>query len=275
MVNAADEWSTDRLSSGDRRRFLTAGLLVLLGFGIVAHPLYLWPHYGQTGYAVDVKRTSEVPESSVKYGALPPGARAAFDEAIAGEESVLWSGEDGRAVEFYWDRPAVHYDGNYYRVTLLHGDSGDFIQPLLRWFLTAAGTFLVVFGGSVLYAASCTPLTPMRALWMPAALSVAFAGTNAYDVLFSGVRRAVLNFPSRIVLLVPVTTIALAVGSAVAAGRDSRTVVGGVVGMALLGVAVANTLHPISLLVLAGYLAIGGAPWFAIGYELTTDIPDR
>jgi len=107
---------------------------------------------------------------------------------------------------------------------------------------------------------------------VPAALTVAFVGTNAYDVLFSGVQRAALSFPSEIVLLIPVTTIALAVGSAVAAGRDSRIVVGGVVGIILLGVLLAGNPNPVSLMVLAGFLTIGSAPWFAVGYKLTTGV---
>jgi len=149
MSSATPNRPVNRLSDRNHRQVLVAGLFVLLGLGIVAHPLYLWPHYGQVGYALDIKQIDEVPASSIEYDVVPPDAQAVFDQAIAGEESVLWSGEDDRAIEFYWDRPAIHYGGAYYRATLLHGDSGDFIQPLLRWFLTAAGVFFIVFGGFV------------------------------------------------------------------------------------------------------------------------------
>lgn len=256
--------------SRDRTRTVVAGVLVVLGLGMVANPLYLWPHYAQTGYGLGVERVDEVPATSIEYADLPPAAQAALDEAIEDDGAVLWSGEHDRAIDVFEDRPVVRRDGAAYRVTLYHGDSGDFIDPVLRWVLTAIGTLLVAIGGMVIYTASWTPLTPIRGVPIPAAVTVAFYATNAYDVLFSGVQHGFLSIPLEVVLLVPVTAIALPIGSAFAAGRDARVIAGGVVAMAGLGFAIGRSLHPTVLLVVGGILAVGGAPWFVLGYRLTS-----
>jgi hypothetical protein len=263
MADATTRWSPARPSAGG------AVLLVVLGLGLIAHPLYLWPHYGQQGYGLQVERTAELSGSIVEYDALPPDARAAFDAARAGEGARLWSGEDDQAIEALSGRQLVYHEGAYYRVLLLPGHARSSGLLHVRWLLTALGTGIAVVGGLVRYTRTWQPLTPTRALWLPAALAVTVTGTNAYDVLFSAVPWAVLRHPSELVLLIPVTSIAVVVGSAVAAGPDWRIVAIGLGAMALIGIAIAGALAPVVLLVLAGVLTVGGAPWFAVGYLLT------
>lgn len=254
--------------SDDSLDVVVAILLVLLGIGLLAHPLYLWPHYGQTQHVLLVQPGSDQPESFIDYDSLSPAARAAFRDAVSDGQRVLWSGEDDRAIDRFQNSPTIRYDGEYYRTGVRHTDSSDFTETLLRWYGTALSAFLIAFGGLVLYYGSWRPLTPLRSLSVTAAVSIAFLATNAYDVLFSGVEGPVLGVAKLGILeLIPVTTLFLAIGSEVVRnGIESRAAIGGTVGIVLLTLLI-NA--PAFQIVVVLMVIVFGLPWFGLGYRLT------
>lgn len=255
----------------DPLEVVVAVLVILVGFAVLAHPLYLWPHYGQTLHVLVVEQETGPPESFIEYDALPPDARAAFSEAVDEGQHALWSGEDDPVIDRFQGGPVIEYNGEYYRTGFQRGVTVDFEETLLRWYGTAIGGLLVAFGGLVLYSGSWRPLTPLRSLSVTAVVTGAFLATNAYDVVFSGVDGPVFGIAGLgIVKLIPVTTLFLAVGSEVARnGPRSSTAVGGTVGIAFLGILVPN---PRAFQVVLGLITVvGGLPWLGLGYVLTDD----
>lgn len=259
---------SDAELSDDSLDVVVAILLVLLGIGLLAHPLYLWPHYGQTQHVLVVQQESNQPDTFVEFDTLSPEAQAAFREAVSDGQHVLWSGEDDRAIDRFQDSPTIRYDGEYYRTGFQHGVTLDFTETLLRWYGTAVGAFLLAFGVLVLYFGSWRPLTPLRSLLVTAAVSIAFLATNAYDVLFSGVEGPILGIAKLGILeLIPVTTLFLAIGSEVVRnGRQSRAAIGGTVGIVLLTLLI-NA--PAFQIVVVLIVIVFGLPWFGLGYRLT------
>lgn len=274
MTAAADPEAEDRLPDGRRGQVVIAGLIIAIGLGLMAHPLYLWPHYGQTSVGMYAEAMSEPPETFVEFEQLPPEARTAFREELTTGETVLWTGDDDRAIEAL-DGAVVHYQGEYYRVILTFGHNVDFIPALLRWMLTAASAFMVVYGGLVLYARTWRPLTPVRSLWAPVVVAAGFLATAWYDVSFSGVSGPVLRITGDVagldlLQIIPISSLFLAIGSQSALhGWRSRLTLGGTLGILLLVFARFGTVHPVALIALTVYTAIGGAPWIALGYRLT------
>lgn len=145
-------------------------VLIVLGLAMLAHPLFLWPHYGQTPYGLgDVEQVSGETDSeaTIAYEELPPKAQAAFDDARNEDDEDLWSGEDERALA-----ALIEY------VPWTH-------ETLLRPLLTMIGSFLVAFGALASAGSSWRPVTPRRSLAFVLAGTLGAAGTIAYDSLVS------------------------------------------------------------------------------------------
>lgn len=267
------EQLSDTELSDDSLDVVVAILLVLVGIGLLAHPLYLWPHYGQSKHVLVVQQESTQLDSFVEFDTLSPEAQAAFREAVSDGQHVLWGGEDDRAIDRFQDSPTIRYNGEYYRTGFQEGVTLDFIETLLRWYGTAVGGFLTAFGAFVLHSGSWRPLTPLRSLLVTAAVSIAFLATNAYDVLFSGVEGPVLGVAKLGILeLIPVTTLFLAIGSEVVRnGMESRTATGGTVGIVLLTLLINVPSFPIVVIL---FVIVFGLPWFGLGYRLTA-VTDR
>lgn len=266
-----DVHSADGQFFEDRLNPIVAVLLVLVGIGLLAHPLYVWPHYAQSPFVVHVQPTSDQPEQFVEFESLDPAAQAAFEQAFGDGRHTLWSGDDDRAIRTLQTTPAVHYDGEYYRVAVQHTDSGFDFTILVRWFITALGAFLLVFGGLAVSKGSWYPFTPLNALLVPVAVLLGFFLTNVYDVLFSGVRGSVWwHGAVGLIELIPLTTGFLAVGSEVARnGRRSRRAIGGSV-VIVLGSAVVIGSPSIALLIGGVLTLVGGVPWFWLGDKYTS-----
>lgn len=275
MPAVADNNAEDLLGDGGHRQVLVAGLLIVIGLAVIAHPLYLWPHYGQTGVGMQLAIMSEPPEPFVEFDRLPREAQTAFREEVDGGDPVLWTGEDDRALDAL-DGATVRYEGQYYRVILLYGHGGDFLLVLVRWVLTAIGAFVVVYGGLVLYTREWRPLRPVRSLWAAAGIRASFLATAWYDVTVSGVPGSVVgitgNLPGLdLIEIIPITSLFLAVGSAGAlTGWRSRTAIVGPVAILLLVYARYGVFQPVAVIALTLYTAIGGAPWLVLGHRLTT-----
>lgn len=255
---------------------VVAGLVVLVGLALLAHPLYLWPHYGQQPFFLGVEQEPVDPGSAVAFDGLSSASQEAFEAAVADGVHALWSGEDDRAIDRFQSDPTVAYRGDTYRTRLGHGDDAGLLGPLLRWYASAAGAFLVAFGGWALAAGSWRPFTPTSSLSVPAAVAVAFVATNAYDVLFSGVDGTVFRLTGLGILdLIPVTALFVAIGAEVARnGRDSRLARWGTVGIILVAVAVFGNLSitlgaVVTVPILALYAVVGGLPWFWLGRRLS------
>jgi hypothetical protein len=253
---------------------MIAGVMLLLGLSLIAHPIYLWPHYGQTGVGVATEELSETPETYVVLEDLPPEARDALRGTFVGDSQRLWTGEDDRAIDAL-EETVVRFQGSYYAVALLYGHDNAFIRILLRWLLTAASGFLLVFSVLVLVKGSWRPFTTLRAVWVPVVVTLAFLGTSYYDVTVSGVEGPVLSLTHGLpgpdlIELIPITTLFVAVGS-IAARHGWRSRLGLVFLLYILLLVIARFVptEPVSLAALLGYTAIGGVPWLGLGFLLT------
>lgn len=271
------EWNrrlSTQLSGDDGPGVVSVGILVLLGLCLLAHPLYLWPQYGQTPYSVlnvePVAGETPPADAVIEYGTLPAEAREAFDASRRDEFRTLWSGEDDRAIRVLESHRFVRYEGTYYEYSFSHGDVMDVFAGPVRGLLTAGGAFLIVFGGFALGSGTWRPFTPFRSLWVPVLVTLGIVGTQAYDVLYSGIGGS-LPLPNTLVSFVPVAASFVGVGS-VARLRGERSLlpVAGF-GVLLLGSgAIITGAPPVVPLVLGVVLTVGGAPWAALGYWLTS-----
>lgn len=275
MASTSDGGHTTHDRERGHDRALTAGLLVLLGLVLIAHPLYLWPHYGQTNVGVYSEEVTDPPADFVAFEQLPPGAQSVVQAEVANGGQVLWTGEDDRVIDALDDGVIVRYQDTYYQVILTYGHGGGFIPVLLRWLLTAASAFLIVYGGLVLHTGTWRPFTPLRSLLAPVTVTLGFLATAYYDVTFSGVSGSFFTVTGglpglSLIEVIPITSLFLAVGSAAAIhGVRSRLVRIGTVGALVLVLARYVPTHPVALLVLVLYTAIGGLPWLGLGYRLT------
>lgn len=261
-------------SDDGQENLIAVGLLIILGLGLLAHPLYLWPHYGQSAFVMDVEELSSTPDEFIHYNTLPGESQAIFQEAVTDGQQTLWSGEDEGAIENFEGGPAIQYEGDYYRVQFGHIDAGGgFVQIIFRWFLTAVSAFLIAFGGLVLYTGSWQPLTPTRSLWVPIAVTIGFYVTNAYDVSYSGVEGSIWSIAGiALIGLIPITVLFTVVGSEVAiSGWESRIALGGSAAIFLIAAILFGSIS-IIILILVLYTAIGGAPWFWLGHKLTRPV---
>lgn len=277
----------NRLSPDDSPNASVVGILVLLGLLLLAHPLYLYPHYNQTPYGMQgvTKVTGETPPESavIAYAALPPEAQQAFDATRRGEFHTLYDIEHAKAVETLQQYEYIRFDGAVYRYSFTHIDKGASFAGLVRGLLTSLGTFLVILGGLVHYAGTWEPLTPLRSLWFPVGAVLGLVGTQLYDVWYVGITGA-LPLPNSLSALIPVAVLFLTVGSLVR--RSGRAVLYAVAGVSAVGVAVyagyihfvtppplGNTSPIVAAIRFALFLGliftVGTAPWYGLGYLLT------
>ena len=268
-------FSAARHQSDDARSHLIAvGLVALVGLSLVAHPLYLFPHFGQVQYDIgDVEPETEstpAAETVIDYATLSPHAQNVFDAARRGEQRALWSGEDDDAIRALESHRYVRHQGTYYEYTLRHTDNPGLLEELIRGGLSALGAFLVVLSGLVLYAGTWRPLTPRRSLWLPIGVVGAIVAMQAYDVLYSGAGGS-LPYPKDFRSILPLAALFLAAGS-VWKQRGARAVLslggGGAVLLVFAQVVVLGAPLVVPLLY-AGFSTIGGLPVLVVGYWLT------
>jgi hypothetical protein len=161
--------------------------LVLVGFVVLAHPVYLFEKHGQAPRYLEVSEIEGASASeAVAYDDLPPDARRALDDAVRGGSATLWTGEDDAAIDALRDARLVERDGTYYRSEIRY--VGGIIwgyATSIRILLTALGSVALVVGGLAARRDSLRPLTPGSALAVPAVSAVAILATNLYDVYLS------------------------------------------------------------------------------------------
>lgn len=244
-------------------------LLLVVGLLVVAHPLYLWPHFGQTPYTVEVAPAAgdDLAEDAtvLAYEELPADAQRAFDAALENGRVELFSEADAAAIEGLGGdgETYVRKDGSVYRVSLYHADGAWLFVGPIRTLLSILGAALAVTGGLAAVDRSARPLTPARALWLPAGAVVAVVATAGYDA-----GGAVEAWNLQWALVVVLATLPVVPGSAVA--RERRTWAAGFLSalvVVALGVAALTPLFPVWIPVV-GLLA--GAPAAVVGYTLTT-----
>lgn len=263
-------WSSD----DNRPSTVTIGLLILIGVGLLAHPIYLWPHYNQTPYSMtNVDRvTGETPpeDAVIAYAGLPADAQRAFDDARRGEFRTLWSGEDDRAISALASHRYIRSEGDYYQYSFTHGDVPWVHVGLARGLMTTVGGFLIVLGGLMGYSGTWRPVTPLWSLLVPVGVAIGLVATQAYDVVYSGAG-GTLPLPHDLISFLPVMTLFLGAGSVMR--RQGTTVVlslGGVGIVLLIGGAVITDAPPVVPVILVCMLAVAGAPWLALGYMLSS-----
>lgn len=260
-------------------RLGVVALVVLLGVGILAHPLYLWPHYNQTPYSPG--NVQQVPGDSldqstvIEYENAPRAAQESFDAARNGEYVPLWSGEEDQAITVLQNHRYVQYQGAYYEYDVVHADIPRLYTGLSRGLLTALGVFLVTWGLLAGYAQTWKPLSPVRTLLFVAVATVALVATQTYDVVYSGAAGQ-LPVPTSFLSLIPIGMGFLGVGSvAQRRGRRSLLPVAGISVVTLVLGAVVFSAPPVVPLIFGIMLIVAGTPWMMLGYALTTDTEPR
>lgn len=229
------------------RTLHVAVLLAVLGLAVLAHPLYLFEHHGQTSVFVHEidELGSAPPGDAVAYADLPPEAQRAVDAALNGEPSLLWHGDHDAAIDALEGGRYLERHGTYYEYDVAHrGGLRTGFGTAFRVLLTGLGSLALVAGALAARTDSLRPLTPRSALAVPVVAGVAVAATNYYDLAFSGASESYLSVAEA---FGPVALLGVAVGAAIRRG-DRRA---GVIVCALGVVA--------SLAV----LAIGASPWIS------------
>lgn len=192
-----------------------AALLVIVGLAVLAHPLYLFAHHGQTSafvHQIDEMDGEPVADDIVAYAELPPDAQGAVDAALNGESSTLWRGDHDAAIEALRGAEYVERGGTYYRYDLAYrGGLSTGVGTSARVFLTALGSLALVVGVLVARTESYLPLSPRGSLAVPGVAAVAVAATNAYDVALSGASEGYL-MPAEI--FGPIALLGVAFGAA-------------------------------------------------------------
>jgi len=244
-----------------------AALLVVLGLAVLAHPLYLFAHHGQTSafvQQIDAIEGEPITDDAVAYDDLPPQAQRAIDAAIDGEPSTLWRGDHDAAIEALREAEYVERRGTYYRYDLAYrGGLMTGIGTAARVFLTGIGSLALVTGAFAARTGSLLPLSPRRALAVPVVAAVAVAATNAYDVALSGASEAYL-VPAE--AFGPIALLGLAVGAALR--RGDRRALGAVVSAGAVAslAAFAAGANPFFAAIVGAPVA---APAVAFGFLLT------
>jgi hypothetical protein len=250
-------------------------LLAVVGLALVAHPLYLFPHHGETAHFVSsVEEVGEqASDETVAYDDLPPVAQDRFEEGLDdGYSENVWSGEHAAAYEALAEHEYVTYRGASYRYEFRGVDILDGASGIFRMLLSVLGVVALVTGGFAARTRRFRPLTPRRTLCIPLGVFAALVATEYYDVVVSGAYEPQSNvvLPAMAAAFVSMSV----VGSAV---RDRGSL---------------RPLVPVGLLVVAGTFyaattgdgsAVGGGgvafalvttPWFVLGYGLTAPAAD-
>lgn len=251
----------------------SVALVVLLGVGMLGHPLYLWPQYNQTLYTLGnvqpVSGDSIDHSSVIEYQTLPETAQRSFTAARNGDRKRLWSGDNDQAIDTLQDHQYVLYQGTYYAYDFTHHDGVSTYTGLFRGLLTAIGVFLVTFGSLVAYSNSWRPISPLRSLLFVSFATAALVATQIYDVLYSGASGQ-LPLPNNFLSLIPVVMAFLGAGSLVRRrGRSSVVPVAAIAISILIIAALIFNTPPVVPLLIGLILTGAGIPWMALGYVFT------
>lgn len=154
----------------------------------------------------------------------------------------------------------------------------------VRGLLTTIGAILVVLGLMIHRTRRWRPVTPFGSLWFPVGSAIALAGTQFYDVMYLGVGNA-LPLPVNITALLPILVLFFTVGSLTR--QRGRTVLFWAVGLGgVLLIIYSVYIHFVTLpplgdtsplvaparfvLFFSLVFSIAAAPWYWLGYELTS-----
>lgn len=185
-------------------------LLLVVAVGVLAHPLYLWPHYGETPYFAYSSPADEVDGTVVDYASLSPEARAVFDESLDGQTDYLYESEDSAAIETFEDVHYVRKDGTVYEIWLAHVDDNWLLGPLVRLPLSLLGGLLAVVGLRRL-----RPDTFGSRLWYVGGAALGLGSLVVLDAFVSGSGSAAIG----LVVLFPAVGILLVVAAGIVAGQ--------------------------------------------------------
>lgn len=246
-------------------------VLALVGLTLVAHPLYLFPHHGETSYYLsNVETVGEQPSAeTVAYEDLPPVAQDRFDAELDGFTEGIWTGEHAAAYEAFSDHEYVEYEGEYYEYRLRSADNfGAGLLGIVRMLLSTLAVVALVVGVFVAHTGRFRPLTPFRALWIPVGVFAALVATEVYDVALSGAHEpaSYVHLQAMVAAFVATSVVGSAFKRRGWIRVPARVLAAGV--LALIATAVFGPTNgdlAVGALVL---LAVTG-PWFVLGYGLT------
>lgn len=116
-------------------RVLAPILLVILGVGLLAHPLYLSLPSGEKLHPTFEETKASACYATIDYRDLPPRARHSFDITSHGDmphfNDTLYSGQHTAAVEAFRQHDCIREDGTHYDVYLIHMDGPELHPPKL------------------------------------------------------------------------------------------------------------------------------------------------
>lgn len=211
---------------------VVGAVLVVLAVALLAHPLYLWPHYGETPYWVYSNDADDGSGPAVEYESLSPKAQAAFD---GGPSHRLYESTDGATIDRFETAQYVRKDGTVHRVEIAHLDDSWLLLSLVRLPLSLLGGLVAVAG--------LRRLRPARfgsGLWSLAGAAVGLGSLVVLDANSNATGSAAgsraLALPM-VIVLVTVGTGALA-GRTIARHGRGRWSVGALVGLAVLVAAI-------------------------------------
>lgn len=213
--------------------------MLVLGIGVlvVAHPLYLMPHFGQGVLYMHVHGTDSgsAPDDTVAYSDLPSSAQAAFDTARREDSVQLYTVEDEAAIDALRSHSAVRYRGTYYSLSWSHTDAPWLFAGVFRLLLSLVGGLVVAIGSLAIAADDLRPFTPRRTLALPPLLVAAAGVQGLVDWMRLG--RRLLSAPFFALLVaVPLVGFAL-LGSALRRGDRRVALLGALIAGTILGLA--------------------------------------
>lgn len=128
--------------------------LAVLGFAGMGFASMDLANYGQHKYflEIDPRETTDLYTTptdvdAIDYDDLPPEAQRSFEAAVAGDERVLWSGEDAEAIRVLREHNVIRYRGQAYPYGLGHADVAWTSQAVIVTLIAIVGAALIWSGG--------------------------------------------------------------------------------------------------------------------------------
>lgn len=170
-------------------KFILASILLIVGFGFIFNPYYLWPHHGDNDFEVTAHRTDEPPDEAIPLSELPSATKDFVNRVITrssnGESVRVESRESFPSQGLSWGdtQPIVSKDGQSYRLDIDRLERTPPVLPehwLIRVGLGFGGSILLALGGLTGYHGR-PRITPRSGWTVVIVWTTVIIGTVLYD----------------------------------------------------------------------------------------------